>query len=618
MTEVAEYLTHHDLFEGLPRDALDRIARNVEIEAFAAGETVFEQGQTPAERVRLVVSGSIELRDRGRTLDLLGPGELFGHPSMLAGLPTGMAARAYEDSLCYRLPDTLLLPLLTRPEGLRFVARSLLSRPTRPRLDRDTERADPASRPVAAFIREQAVICSPEDTIRAVARRMVGEGASCAMVDLGEGEFGIVTDQDLRVRVVAGDVALDDQIYLVMTAPAYTVSGSQLGADVMLEMIDRGIRHVPVLSPRRAVLGVVSDIDLLASDVRTPFMVRREISRARGVDELIAAGRSARSAIIDLHAAHVAPLQLCGIISAFADALVRRAWEIVTADVDGLPALRWVSTGSVGRREAFPSSDVDSAVVWVGRADGQRIRGFAGEVLDVVARCGFAVDAHAASAAHPLFARSVDDWRGAIERWFDKPDDERLLMMISLLSDAHAVFETGSVPDSFAELDDGPRHPMFMAQLRRLALAYRPPTGFMRNIVVEHSGEHRGRLDLKLGGFLPIVNLARYLALATGSAASTTVDRLHAAADADALTREDATSLAEAFQLFVELRMDHQVRQLRSGEPLTDFIDPASLNPLLRRYLREAFRAISRVQRRLPSWVAAREDHLKAAMGDNS
>ena len=61
-------------------------------------------------------------------LDLLGEAEWFGHPSMLSGLPTGWAARAAEDTLCYRLAADDVVPLLTRPEGLRFVARSLIAR----------------------------------------------------------------------------------------------------------------------------------------------------------------------------------------------------------------------------------------------------------------------------------------------------------------------------------------------------------------------------------------------------------------------------------------------------------------------------------------------------------
>jgi CBS domain-containing protein len=602
MHDIADYLSRHEPFAGLEPEALAAIAAKVEIEYFGAGEVIFEQGQEPAERVRIVVAGAVELVDRGRTLDLIGPGELFGHPSMLAGLPTGFAARAHEDALCYRLPSELLVPLLTRPEGLRYVARSLLARGTRPDLARHGQGADPARRPVAAFITEQVVTCSREESVRTVAQRMAAAGASCAIVPLPEGEFGIVTDQDLRVRVVAGDVRLDAPIARAMTAPAFAVAGAQLAADVMVEMINRGSRHVPVLSPRRELLGVVTDVDLLAADTRTPFMVRRRIARARDVESLIAAAQELRPTVIALHDAQVAPGQLCAIISAFADALTRRALELLAAQRDELPPLVWLATGSLGRQEAFPSSDVDSALAWDG-GDGpqEQMLALARDVLDVLERCRFAGDLHAASAAHPLFARSVAEWRRTVADWFEHPEDTRRLIVVSVLADMRVVHGSEALLEAFAGVWEGHRHPIFMSQLRRMALAHRPPTGFLRDIVVEDSGEHRGLLDLKRGGLQPIVDLARYLALATGTRAVGTVERLRSAAAAGALADEDATTLQEAFELLVELRMDHQIRQLRADEAPSDFIDPAELGPLTRRYLREAFRFIARSQRKLPA-----------------
>jgi CBS domain-containing protein len=600
--DIADYLSRHEPFAGLEPKALAEIAAKVEIEYFGVGEVIFEQGQEPAERVRIVVAGAVELLDRGRTLDLIGPGELFGHPSMLAGLPTGFAARAHEDTLCYRLPSELLVPLLTRPEGLRYVARSLLARGSRPDLARHGDGADPARRPVAAFISEEVVTCSPGDSVRDVAQRMAGCGASCAIVPLAEGEYGIVTDQDLRVRVVAGDVPLEAPIERAMTAPAFIVGGSQLAADVMVEMINRGIRHVPVVSPRRELLGVVTEIDLLAADTRTPFMVRRQIARASTVDSLVAAAQDLRPTVIALHEAQVAPGQLCAIIAAFADAITRRALELLSAEHGELPPLLWLATGSLGRHEAFPSSDVDSALAWEGDATQEdQMLALATEVSEVLERCRFARDLNAASATHPLFARSSADWRRTVADWFEHPEDTRRLIVVSVLADLRPVHGSAALEEAFAGVWEGHRHPIFMNQLRRLALANRPPTGFLRDIVVEHSGEHRGRLDIKRGGFLPIVDLARYLALSTGTRATGTVERLRTAAAAGALGAEDATTLEEAFALFVELRMDHQIRQLRAGEQPSDFIDPAELGPLTRRYLREAFRFIARSQRKLPA-----------------
>jgi signal-transduction protein with cAMP-binding, CBS, and nucleotidyltransferase domain len=59
----------------------------------------------------------------------------------------------------------------------------------------------------------------------------------------------------------------------------------------------------------------------------------------------------------------------------------------------------------------------------------------------------------------------------------------------------------------------------------------------------------------------------------------------------------DAAVLRDAFELTCALRMEHQVEQLRAGEAPDNLIDPKRLTPLTRTSLKEAFRAVAKVQR---------------------
>lgn len=184
--------------------------------------------------------------------------------------------------------------------------------------------------------------------------------------------------------------------------------------------------------------------------------------------------------------------------------------------------------------------------------------------------------------------------------------DGRLPIAVSLLLDGRVVAEHDRAPDVLGALAESRHHVGLMRLLRRLAVTYRPPTGFLRDIVVEHGGEHRGRFNVKRGGLLPIVDIARYAGAAAGATSTSTPDRLRAAADAGVLKEREAASLQEAFELFAELRLEHQVGQLRAGEDPDDFLDPKALNPLTRRYVREAFRAVSATQRALTNEIVYR------------
>ena len=102
--EAARFLREFPPFDALDPGELERVAEAAEEEFHPAGATIFQQGAEPVEHLRVVRTGAVEIVLDGRVLDLLGEGELFGHASMLSGLPTGFEARAGEDTACYRIP----------------------------------------------------------------------------------------------------------------------------------------------------------------------------------------------------------------------------------------------------------------------------------------------------------------------------------------------------------------------------------------------------------------------------------------------------------------------------------------------------------------------------------
>jgi CBS domain-containing protein len=647
MEDIAGFLAAHPPFDAAGADELARVADVTEAEEFPAGKTLFSEGTGPVRYLRVVRAGAVEIIHDGQVLDLLGPGELFGHASMLSGLPTGFEARAAEDTLCYRIPADVIGPLLARPDFLRFIARSIVGGRTG-----GGERvapADPVQRPVGTLIRTLPLVCPANEPIREAAKRMTADRASAILVRSGR-TLGIVTDHDLRSRVVAAGVSPDTPVSAIMSAPAYTVGAGSLVGDVLLEMLERGVHHVPVLSATGEVLGVVDGGDLIAAEARRPFLLRRAIDLAASAADLAAAAAGLNPMIIALHDARVAAEHVAAIRCVVMDALTRRLIELAVAEAGEPPApFTWFALGSLARRETVPSSDVDSALAWQdagdGRAAGAYVARVARAVDEGLRACGLQPDAHGASASNPLFARSLSSWRAAAEDLSKNPTREKALILVSVIADSRPLWgcgpgagmgstgagmgstgagsagkagtgvggageagtgEAGTGEASTSEAGTGVSvadtlwqargRPDLLRLLARFALQFHPPTGFLRDFVVEHSGERRGQLDIKHGGMIPIVDLARWAGMAAGAAGCSTVDRLRAAEAAGTLDSPDARTLIEAFGFIFSLRLDHQVEQLRRGEAPDDFIDPKTLNPLARSYLREAFRAVASVQ----------------------
>jgi len=304
--------------------------------------------------------------------------------------------------------------------------------------------------------------------------------------------------------------------------------------------------------------------------------------------------------IVALHDARVAAEHVAAIRSVVLDALTGRLVELAVADAGDPPApFTWFALGSQARREMVPSSDVDSALAWqdesAGPDTGDYMARLAGVVDEGLRACGMHPDAHGASASNPQFARSVASWRAAVDHVCENPARDQALILVSLITDGRPVWATRGAPVAEV-LWEARGHADLRRLLAMFALSFRPPTGFLRDFVVEHSGERRGQLDIKHGGMIPIVDLARWAAMSTDVASASTVERLQAAEAAGTLDSTQARTLLEAFGFIFSLRLDYQVEQLRRGETPDDFIDPKTLNPLTRSYLREAFRAVASVQ----------------------
>jgi CBS domain-containing protein len=604
--QIARFLRAHPPFDALPAEVVERVAACAELESHPAGDVLFQEGAAPVDHLRVIRSGTVELATRGRVLDVLAEGEVFGHGSLLSGLPTAFSARAVEDTTCLRIPAEEARALLSGPTGVTFVARSLLEEPTELHILAREPAVNIADQPVGSLVRGDPVVCGPDTTIREAAQLMSAAPGTAVVIDLGPEGFGIVTDRDLRTRVIAAGMSVDDPVSAVMSAPAYTCTADRRAGEVLAEMFDRGLRHFPVLSATGEVVGVVGDVDLVALRTRSSFYLRQRIATARSDEELVTISRELRPMMVSLFDAGVAASNVMSVYGVCVDALTRR---LLTLALDrrggGDVVFAWLALGSQARREMLPSSDVDSAMVWFESKTGSdeetrsQLLDLAREVTGGMRACGLPIDENGVSADAPPFVRSVTSWQHVAESWISDPTQEKALILTSVIVDNRPVWgvHTGTpVADTF-RLASG--YPRLLRLLARFALSHRPAARRFRGLVVDQGGDHPGMLDLKLGGVLPIVDLARWGAMSAGVTSATTPERLRAAAQAGTLSPADAHTLQDAFELINNIRLEHQVAQLRAGRRPDNHVDPEALSSLMRLQLRQALRAVAMIQKRV-------------------
>lgn len=579
-------------------DEFRELAAGSEVEEFAAGAVVADYSAQVPDVMWMVHAGQVMLyASDGSTIDTIEPGGIFGYTPLLTGGGMAFAARTSLPSSLIRLPGTLMRAQFAKPAGLAFLASVAWDHRTAeaPTITPATE-----ARPVGDLARGAVLIVDPATSVRDAVVKMTVHRVSYALIRLPGGELGIFTDSDLRKRVVVAGKPVDVAISEVMSAPARRVTADLSTETVLMEMLECGLRHMPVVTARGEVVAVVEDADLLAASARQSFLLRRAIRLAANASELQQVGQRVTGVAADLFRQGTKAAATSAILSVVVDSLVRRALELSLGEAGGAGAegFAWLTLGSVARREAMPSSDVDSAMAWRDdlSADSARLRAIGTRTHEILDGCGLPADRNGAIAGTVKFSRSQTEWFDAALGWLDDPLRDRGLILSSLLIDGRVVWGDAAlhtVPSAYRRMRE--EHPNALRLQLLDALSGKVRARSLRDVLSRRGGT----FDLKAHAVTPIVNLARWGGLAAGVTSAATPARLSAAAEAGAISERDADTLADVFTMLQRLRMAHQVEQLSSGLRPSDVITMSVLSPLTRSLLGDGLREIAAVQRRV-------------------
>jgi CBS domain-containing protein len=596
--DVAAFLKQFPPFDHLSDDELERVGQAAGTRTFGAGEDALVEDGEPVHVLFVIRSGSMELIHQEEVIDVLEPGECFGHPSLLTGLAPAFTVRAHEDTLCYVLPREVALEVLGRPEGASYVALTLRERLTR---TGHTVHALPEVRTlkIGSLVSSPPVFCPPEASIREAAEAMRDFNVSAILVRAGEG-LGILTDADLREKVVAGGVPVDAPVTKIMSSPVLTTPAYRLAVEASIQMMNAGVHHLPVLDELQNVVGVVSAADLMNLETLSPFGIRRALARAGGEDALVEVASQLPRTFVALLDAGLDPASVGRVLSLQSDTATERLIDFATERHGPAPvAWAWLALGSTARRELTLASDQDNALAYAGESRDPNADAYfervATDVNAGLARCGLGADAADVLARNAEWRMSEGEWIRIFEECFEQPDRSHLVRAAVSFDFRHVAGGLEVVPPLVERIRSTPKHPDFIARLARTATDFKPPLRFR--------GRLPEKIDIKRGGSLPIVNLARFHALANSITISPTRDRLVAAQETGALEAETATALRESFDLVSKIRFEHQAAQIQAGRTPDNDVSLDELPPLARLDLREALRAVAAAQKQLGRYV---------------
>ncbi|WP_339719934.1 DUF294 nucleotidyltransferase-like domain-containing protein [Marinomonas primoryensis] len=606
--EVHKFIETIPPFSGLSLLERKQILTGVSMLYVRQGQTLVLKDDSAT--VHLIRRGACEIRTpKGGLVDQIADGECFGVSSVMAQNPDGLQVVAMEDSLVYRFDKIRFIEMLEKNEafGLFFehTQHNRLRKLTR---SQSNELASPAlqlSTPVAHIMTRQLIQATPKETVQTIAMRMTEARVSSILV-VEEGRLqGIVTDRDLRSRILAVGGSSDSLVADVMTASPVTLSPNSLVMQAQTLMSESNIHHLPIVDEEHQAVGMLTAADLLRHQELSPLLLINLIHRQQSVESLARVCKQWPTLIINLIVTDMKAADVGKVLATVSDNLTRRLIELALEKFGPAPMdFQFLVFGSQARRDQSLGSDQDNGLMLEREPSAEESLYFA-DLSEFVCQglglCGIRLCPGNIMASNPEWRRTTDGWQQAFSRWI-KSSAPSALLHASIFFDIRCVYDNGK---SEGEAVKGlikamqlvvSKNSVFLATLTRSALVTKPPLGFFRHFLLESSGEHKHQLDLKHQGLALINDLARLYGLSCQTYRVGTLDRIEQAIREKLISVDTARNLMDAWDKLNGLRLEAQSRHFQATGKASAYLDPKDLSPLERKHLKTTFSIISEVQ----------------------
>ncbi len=594
--EVVSFLQRTPPFDDLALHVLETLSRDLTVLYLSTGEEL-----KPEPQLMLVRSGLFALHTEPQGLTHLQTGDFYGYQLLLTGLADPDTIRCEEDGLVYFLPADSFDKLRHQYKNFDLFFQRLFSR--RLHLYQSSQHPTTSTLKVADLVTRRKVSIGAADTVQQAAQLMTEQRVSCLLIEQGEKLVGILTDRDLRSRVVAKNLSAAVSVSDVMTKSPQRIDIHSFAFEAIQKMSQYNIHHLPVEEHGKAI-GVLTTTDLIRSQQEHPVFLISHIHRQHQAAGLQAITPQIQQLALQLAEQHLPCYEVSGVLTSIMDALVQSWLNIAEQQLGPAPCVySWLVFGSQARRDMLPSADQDNALLLEKEPVGA-IADYFSALADIVcqglASSGQALCEGQIMASNPELRLSLKGWSHRFAKWLNTPDPQALLNS-SIFFDMRLVHGSKGLFNVLHEdvLARCKNNELFLYHLAKNATERQPPLGFFKHFLLEQDGRQRKGLDLKKRGISLVTDLVRVYALSAGIQAVKTRERLDLLQQQAVLTQRQQQNLQGAFDVLANLRWQLQAQDMKRGRHLSNLLDPSQLSLLQRHQLKDAFAVLSDEQQLL-------------------
>jgi CBS domain-containing protein len=611
--EIQRFLQRFPPFDELSDDALSHLAMQVEIAYHIAGSDILNYGE-PAKDLFVVRSGAVEtFRRNGELFNRLDIGGVFGQTGLMMRGRVRFPTRALEDSLVYCIPAELFNDYFDQHEkfsnyfevdNVALLHQSVVDQ---------TSKNDLTTDKAKTLLKRGVVTVTKSTAISKAALIMTQEQVTSLLItdpdkpiesdpedDDGQA-IGIITDRDFITRVIAQELDLKTPISEVMSENMVTLDENAYVYEVMLAMLRFNVHHLPILKKKKPI-GVITLADIVRYESQSSLFLVRGIFAQQTVAELASYAHWVPEAFVRMVNEDANSHMIGSAMSVIGRSFKQRLLELAEETL-GKPPIPYcfLALGSMARDEQLLITDQDNAIIfddsYVAELHDEYFSALTQFVCDGLNACGYTYCTGDIMATNPKWQLTLSQWKDLFSQWMADPDPEALLHC-SIFFDLDSVWGRVQWADELRQhiATRAKGNLIFLAALARNALSRKPPLGFFKEFVMEKDGQHNNTINLKRRGTAPLTDVIRVHALAVGSRARNSFERLEDIIDTKLLPDGNAQDLSDALEYLSIVRVRHQAFDVNQKLPPDNNIEPDKLSRFERRNLKEAFQVLSAAQ----------------------
>ena len=625
MPEIVQ-LRNCEPFTQLPQESFAAILAASSIKKFPAHYHIFNQNDPFLGTLFVIKEGLVEitlLTPGGEeiVIDYRDEGMVFGCTPLFTDEKYTGGARTVKQTECYVIPGKILFETAQAiPTFKDYFDKMVLKRIRDMYANIISEHGQkaltkmesyPFEKRLSEIMTSPVANCRAHNSAREIAEIMSKKQIRSVVVLNDEQRMiGLVTCRDIigKVVAVAGASAEELTAEQLMNRNPDTMSPQTFMYEAMAYMVRHRLKYLPIVDDGE-VVGLVSMSDLMRYRSQKAMMMIGSIAETNTLDGLAKIHSTLLRVANTLLSETRSAAEVMEILSYIHHALIKRTYAICWQQMldEGYldPAIRhcFFIMGSGGRREMQLGPDQDNGFIYEDFPDERQPEvdaffvPFADKLTHALDFVGYPLCEGDVMVSNEAWRGRSSDWRQRVADWATNPEPFKVRYSSIFFDFTPLVGDSTLAHKLQGEVFTAVRaYPSFLYNVMKLNLTHKVPTGLWNKFITDKNGENQGKLSIKKGGLVYIVDCIRMFALEHEIRALTTLERLKQLTKENVFSPETAEHIRIAFEALSFLRMRNEINLLQNNEPASSYIDPDTLSKTEQELLLSSFQAVSKLQ----------------------